>query len=98
MWLLARLSPLICSEERGGSGMDGGAAWIPAEAETQSRGMPGVAFGEAPLPARPLDPGMGVAVARRTVFRPEDESCFGRVADRVALGNIALLGPDPGPE
>ena len=35
---------------------------------------------------------MGVAVARRTVFRPEDEECFGRVADRVAAGNMALLG------
>jgi adenosylcobalamin-dependent ribonucleoside-triphosphate reductase len=57
------------------------------------RDPPGAAFGEAPLPARELDPGMGVAVARRTVFRPEDQECFGRVADRVAEGNIALLGP-----
>ncbi|MGA3400431.1 MAG: recombinase [Acetobacteraceae bacterium] len=56
------------------------------------RDLPGSAFGEAPLPARKLDPGMGVAVARRTVFRPEDQECFGRVADRVAEGNIALLG------
>ena len=56
------------------------------------RGLPGAAFGEVPLPARKLDPGMGVAVARRTVFRPEDQECFGRVADRVAQGNIALLG------
>ncbi len=54
--------------------------------------MPGAAFGEAPLSARALDPGMGLAVARRTVFRPEDEESFGRVADRVAAGNIALLG------
>lgn len=53
---------------------------------------PGATFGEAPLPARPLDPGMGVAVARRTVFRPEDAEDFGRVADRVAAGNMALLG------
>jgi hypothetical protein len=55
---------------------------------------PGTAFGEAPLPARPLDAGMGLAVARRTVFRPEDQESFGRVADRVAAGNIALLGRD----
>ncbi len=50
------------------------------------------AFGTAPLPARKLEPGMGLAVARRTVFRPEDEECFGRVADRVAAGNMSLLG------
>lgn len=56
------------------------------------RTIPGTAFGEDPLPPRPLDPGMGLAVARRTVFRPEDNECFGRVADRVAAGNIALLG------
>ena len=56
------------------------------------RPLPGAAFGELPLPARPLSPGMGIAVARRTVFRPEDAACFGRVADRVAAGNIALLG------
>lgn len=54
--------------------------------------LPGTSFGEAPLPPRALDAGMGLAVARRTVFRPEDEECFGRVADRVAAGNIALLG------
>ncbi len=57
------------------------------------RDLPGATFGEVPLPARTLDPGMGVAVARRTVFRPEDRECFGRVADRVAEGNMALLGP-----
>ena len=56
------------------------------------RPIPGAAFGEDALPARLLDPGMGLAVARRTVFRPEDAECFGRVADRVAAGNIALLG------
>src|ERR1700721_1751256 len=54
--------------------------------------LPGAAFGELPLPPRPLDAGMGIAVGRRTVFRPEDQECFGRVADRVAEGNIALLG------
>jgi len=56
------------------------------------RPLPGGTFGEAPLPPRPLDAGMGVAVARRTVFRPEDQECFGRVADRVAEGNMSLLG------
>jgi|GEM_PF-1739617 len=56
---------------------------------------PGVSFGEAPLPARALDPGMGMAVARRTLFRAEDREDFGRVADRVAMGNMALRG---GPE
>jgi hypothetical protein len=54
--------------------------------------IPGASFGEAPLPGRALDPGMGLAVARRTVFRPEDAEDFGRVADRVAAGNIALAG------
>lgn len=54
--------------------------------------LPGGSFGEKPLAARPLDTGMGVAVGRRTVFRPEDQEDFGRVADRVAAGNIALLG------
>ncbi|MBR0669735.1 recombinase [Roseomonas soli] len=56
------------------------------------RPLPGGAFGEAKLQPRPLDAGMGVAVARRTVFRPEDAECFGRVADRVAEGNMSLLG------
>ncbi len=56
--------------------------------------LPGASFGEAPLAARALAPGMGLAVARRTVFRPQDGECFGRVADRVAAGNIALLGRD----
>jgi adenosylcobalamin-dependent ribonucleoside-triphosphate reductase len=56
--------------------------------------LPGAAFGETKLPARPLDPGMGVAVARRTVFRLDDAESFGHVADRVAAGNISLLGHD----
>ncbi|MBR0684221.1 recombinase [Roseomonas eburnea] len=56
------------------------------------RPLPGGAFGEAKLPPRALDAGMGLAVARRTVFRPEDRECFGRVADRVAEGNMSLLG------
>jgi hypothetical protein len=57
--------------------------------------IPGASFGDAVLPARLLDSGMGIAVGRRTVFRPEDAECFGRVADRVAAGNIALLGRPP---
>ena len=61
------------------------------EAVSRLEGAPS-AFGAAPLPARKLEPGMGVAVARRTVFRPEDDECFGRVADRVAAGNMSLLG------
>ncbi|WP_137123637.1 recombinase [Roseomonas sp. HF4] len=54
--------------------------------------LPGAAFGEAPLPGRAFDPGMGLAVARRTVLRPSDAEDFGRVADRVAAGNMALAG------
>ncbi|HEY1932100.1 MAG TPA: recombinase [Acetobacteraceae bacterium] len=69
--------------------MDGGFASLAALNPTD---LPGAAFGEAKLPARALDPGMGVAVGRRTVFRPDDHEDFGRVADRVAAGNIALLG------
>ncbi|MBW6399069.1 recombinase [Roseomonas sp. HJA6] len=53
---------------------------------------PGAAFSEAPQPARAFDPGMGLAVARRTVLRPSDHEDFERVADRVAVGNMALLG------
>ncbi|MCW8084253.1 recombinase [Sabulicella glaciei] len=55
-----------------------------------ARSAVGASFGEAPLRARPLDGGMGVAVGRRTVFRPEDAEDFGRVADRVAAGNMGL--------
>jgi len=69
--------------------MDGDFARI---AGIPPRSVPGAAFGEAPLAARALDPGMGMAVARRTVFRADDHEDFGRVADRVAAGNIALLG------
>ncbi len=56
--------------------------------------VPGAYFGDSVLPARLLDPGMGTAVGRRTIFRPDDAECFGRVADRVAAGNMALLGRD----
>jgi ribonucleoside-triphosphate reductase (formate) len=70
--------------------MDGGVA---SPGRLNRRESPGTAFGELELPARPLDRGMGLAVGRRTVFRPEDQEDFGRVADRVAAGNIALLGP-----
>jgi hypothetical protein len=66
--------------------MDGGAVFFGL-----NRMVPGASFGEDKLNPRLLDPGMGVAVARRTVFRPEDRECFGRVADRVAEGNMALL-------
>ncbi|MGI9127792.1 MAG: recombinase [Roseomonas sp.] len=52
----------------------------------------GACFGLAPLPARPLAPGLGMAVARRGILRAEDQEDFGRIADRVAAGNIALLG------
>jgi ribonucleoside-triphosphate reductase (formate) len=69
--------------------MDGFAAQF-----TRQHPVPGAHFGDLALPARELDPGMGVAVARRTVFRPDDNECFGRVADRVAAGNMALLGQD----
>ena len=56
---------------------------------------PGASFGDAPMPARGFDPGMGLAVARRTVLRAEDAEDFGRVADRVAAGSLALLGRPP---
>ena len=59
---------------------------------------PGAAFGEVPTPARPFDPGMGLAVARRTVLRPSDHEDFARVADRVAAGNMTLLGRPAGPQ
>ncbi len=68
------------------------AAVSPPTRATARAAMPGASFGEAAVAPRPLDPGMGVAVARRTVFRPEDQASFGRVADRVAEGNMALLG------
>ena len=42
------------------------------ERVVRTLGVPGAHFGEAKLPARLLDVGMGVAVARRTVFRTED--------------------------
>ncbi|PWS35242.1 recombinase [Falsiroseomonas bella] len=65
---------------------------VGAASRRNSASQPGSSFGEAPLPPRALDPGMGLAVARRTVFRPADAEDFGRVADRVAAGNMALLG------
>ncbi|WP_241666908.1 recombinase [Muricoccus nepalensis] len=82
--------------------MDGYLLPAPADrhalsAHATPRTPPGARFGTAPLPARAIDPGMGLAVARRTVFRPEDQEDFGRVADRVAAGNTALLGPDADP-
>lgn len=52
--------------------------------------VPGASFGEAYLPPRALEPGIGLAVARRTVFRIDDREDWGRVADRVAAGNMSL--------
>ena len=72
--------------------MDGFLA--PTAARTPPRPLPGASFGDVPLTARLLDAGMGLAVARRTVFRAEDDEDFGRVADRVAAGNMALNGAD----
>ncbi|MGG5812014.1 recombinase [Falsiroseomonas sp. CW058] len=72
--------------------MDGSLAGTLSPAPALFRATPGASFGEAKQPARALDPGMGLAVARRTVFRDGDGDDFGRVADRVAAGNMALLG------
>lgn len=58
----------------------------------KGKAPPGGCFGLAPQPARKLAPGLGLAVARRGILRAEDQEDFGRVADRVAAGNIALLG------
>lgn len=75
-----------------GSFADRAAARDPhAVSAAAPRALPPSAFGAEPLPARSLEPGMGLAVARRTVFRPEDHDDFGRVADRVAAGNMSLL-------
>ncbi|WP_240757051.1 recombinase [Roseicella aquatilis] len=74
--------------------MDG---YLPGTQRTLHSRTAGASFGTFPVPARTLDPGMGLAVARRTVFRPEDGEDFGRVADRVAAGNMALLGPAADP-
>jgi ribonucleoside-triphosphate reductase (formate) len=67
--------------------MDGYAAQF-----TRQPPVPGAHFGDTEVPARLLDPGMGIAVGRRTIFRPADAESFGRVADRVARGNMSLLG------
>jgi ribonucleoside-triphosphate reductase (formate) len=75
---------------RGIFSMDGFAAHL-----TRRASVPGSHFGDIAVAGRALDPGMGIAVARRTVFRSEDEESFGRVADRVAAGNMALLGRAP---
>ncbi len=73
--------------------MDGfSPAPAPPPAPPTTAEPPGAAFGAAPLVARGFDPGMGLAVARRTILRAEDAEDFGRVAERVAGGNIALLG------
>lgn len=46
------------------------------------------------MPARALDQGMGMAIGRRTVFRDSDQEDMGRVADRVALGNVGMTDLD----
>jgi adenosylcobalamin-dependent ribonucleoside-triphosphate reductase len=55
-----------------------------------STNIPGASFGEDPIEARKPDEGMGMAVARRTVFRKSDQEDWGKVADRVAYGNMSL--------
>ena len=72
--------------------MDGGSRLTRGPGTFESAPRASRGFGTARLPARVLDRGMGVAVGRRTVFRPDDAECFGRVADRVAAGNTTL-GP-----
>lgn len=64
---------------------------LPRTGSASLRAAPGASFGQDPVSGRALDAGMGVAVGRRTVFRPEDQEDFGRVADRVAAGNMSLL-------
>lgn len=49
----------------------------------------------APFYVRPLDKKMGLALARRTVFREQDQQDWGKVAERVAAGNTSLV---PGSE
>lgn len=69
----------------------------PDMSAVRCRPLPGACFGAARSAARPLAPGLGVAVARRGIFRKEDQEDFGRVADRVAAGNSALAS-DAGQE
>src|SRR5690606_32033062 len=47
---------------------------------------------EKGLTYRPLEPGMGEAVAARTILRTTDgrQETWGEVADRVAFGNTSL--------
>ncbi len=47
---------------------------------------------EDKLVVRDLDPGMGLAVARRTVFRKDDNDSWLAVAERVSAGNFSLVG------
>ena len=79
----------------------GGVAARPDAVRKQPGGVPaqvsvGAGFGTHPVPGRRLDAGMGLAVGRRTVFRPEDAEDFGRVAERVSAGNTALAPTAPG--
>lgn len=73
--------------------MDGSMMSSAARSDTDcAPSLPGASFGEKKLPLRSLDAGMGFAVGRRTVFRPDDAECFGRVPDRVVERNMSLLG------
>lgn len=47
-------------------------------------------FPVLPEVPRALDSGLGMAVARRTVFRKSDQDNWGNVASRVAAGNVSL--------
>lgn len=58
----------------------------------------GESFGLEPVESRQPSAGMGMAVARRTVFRESDKEDWGRVADRVADGNVSLVPPSPSAE
>lgn len=73
---------------------------LPGTRPRRPAAIPGAGFGEAELPPRALAPGIGLAVAGRTVFRPENGEDFGSVADRVAAGSMALPGrrADPAEE
>lgn len=55
---------------------------------------------ERGLTYRPLEPGMGEAVAARTILRTTDgrQETWGEVADRVAFGNTSLAWNQHGPD
>jgi adenosylcobalamin-dependent ribonucleoside-triphosphate reductase len=52
---------------------------------------------QGPVPSRPLMPGMGQAVAERTILRKKEDGSWEEwcdVADRVAIGNAMLASTD----